>query len=209
MVPGEPLGSVAYKQAADVLRKQKCPVQAALPAGDPDVAGKSLEVFGPAALCVSMLYPPTMGRSPEELLRVLESLRTTTLHDFVGTPAGWSPGQDVVILPEVSDEEAQRRLRGGTFEAVAPYLRLAPDPGKVSPRKDAAAIRTGKAGPALAGPEPAGLDERELGPKLAISDELADDAKVLLQASSENSGASARASVVRFAGDLTAASPRD
>ena len=120
------------------------------------MVAKAIEVFGPAALCVSMMYPPTMGRSPEELLRSLESLTTTTLHDFVGTPAGWSPGQDVVILPEVSDEEARGRLVGGTFDAVAPYLRLAPDPGHEAEAEEEAEEKSAGGGAAGATGEGAG-----------------------------------------------------
>jgi alkyl hydroperoxide reductase subunit AhpC len=83
--------------------------------------------WGSRALVLAMHYPPTVGRSWTEVVRAIDSLRTSEAEPSVGTPAGWVAGEDVVVLPTVSDDEARARLPGG-FRSVRPYLRLAPDP---------------------------------------------------------------------------------
>jgi thioredoxin-dependent peroxiredoxin len=90
-------------------------------------AGTRPRNWGPRALVLAMHYPPTVGRSWTEVVRAIDSLRTSEAEPSVGTPAGWVAGEDVVVLPSVSDDEARARLPGG-FRTVRPYLRLAPDP---------------------------------------------------------------------------------
>lgn len=76
-------------------------------------------------LKLTLTYPASTGRNFLELLRVLDSLQLTAVHQ-VATPADWKPGEDVIIVPAVSDEEAQKRFPG--FVAKKPYLRVVPQP---------------------------------------------------------------------------------
>jgi alkyl hydroperoxide reductase subunit AhpC len=73
-------------------------------------------------------YPQTTGRNFDEILRVLDSLQLTDQYK-VATPVNWKQGEDVIIVPAVSDEEAKSRFPGG-WKALKPYLRLTPQPGK-------------------------------------------------------------------------------
>ena len=57
-------------------------------------------------------YPQTAGRNFDEILRVIDSLQLTDAHR-VATPVNWKPGEDVIIVPAVSDEEARRAFPGG------------------------------------------------------------------------------------------------
>jgi len=77
----------------------------------------------------TLTYPASTGRNFDELLRVIDSLQLTDSHK-VATPADWTDGDDVVILPSLQDpaEIAQRFPKG--FKAVKPYLRLTPQPNK-------------------------------------------------------------------------------
>jgi len=73
-----------------------------------------------------MTYPMTVGRNFAEVLRALDGLQTS-MSKGVATPANWQPGEDVIIPPTVSDEDAKAKF--GSFNAVFPYLRFtkAPD----------------------------------------------------------------------------------
>ncbi len=73
-----------------------------------------------------LTYPASTGRNFHELLRVLDSLQLTARH-AVATPANWEQGQDVIVLPSLSDEEAQLRFPKG-FVKKKPYLRVTPQP---------------------------------------------------------------------------------
>ena len=72
-----------------------------------------------------MAYPMTTGRNFNELLRILESMQLTLAHK-VATPADWTPGEDVIITPAVSNEEAKEKF--GEFDAKLPYLRVTKQP---------------------------------------------------------------------------------
>ena len=67
-----------------------------------------------------LTYPMTTGRNFDEILRALDSIQLTAKHQ-VATPAQWKPGEDVIITPAVSNEDARQRF--GDFEQVLPYLR--------------------------------------------------------------------------------------
>ena len=73
-------------------------------------------------------YPPSTGRDFNEIVRVIDSLQLTDTHK-VATPANWKQGDDVVIVPAVSDEEAKTRFPKG-WRALRPYLRLTPQPNR-------------------------------------------------------------------------------
>lgn len=73
-----------------------------------------------------IVYPMTTGRNFDEVLRLLDSLQLTAKHN-VATPVNWKPGEDVIIPPAVSDEEAKRKYPQG-FKTVKPYLRVVTQP---------------------------------------------------------------------------------
>ncbi len=75
---------------------------------------------------LSLTYPMTTGRNFDEVLRVLDSIQLTAKHK-VATPVNWKPGEEVIIVPTVSDEEAKQKYPGG-WKAPKPYLRLVPQP---------------------------------------------------------------------------------
>jgi len=74
---------------------------------------------------LTLTYPASTGRNFAELLRVIDSLQLTAQHQ-VATPADWKAGEDVIIVPAVSDEDAKKRFPG--FVAKKPYLRVTPQP---------------------------------------------------------------------------------
>ena len=75
---------------------------------------------------LQLTYPMSTGRNFAELLRVIDSLQLTSGHK-VATPADWQQGEDVIILPSVSDDEAKTLFPDG-WDVVKPYLRRVPDP---------------------------------------------------------------------------------
>jgi alkyl hydroperoxide reductase subunit AhpC len=75
---------------------------------------------------LTLTYPASTGRNFDELLRVIDSLQLTDKHK-VATPVDWKHGDDVIIVPAVSDEDAHKLFPNG-FDAKKPYLRLVPDP---------------------------------------------------------------------------------
>ena len=76
-------------------------------------------------LKLTLTYPASTGRNFLELLRSIDSLQLTAKHS-VATPADWKQGEDVIIVPAVSDEDAQKRFPG--YVAKKPYLRVTPQP---------------------------------------------------------------------------------
>ena len=77
---------------------------------------------------LTFTYPASTGRNFLEILRVIDSLQLTAKHS-VATPANWQDGEDVIIVPAVSDEEAKAKFPKG-WNAVKPYLRITPQPNK-------------------------------------------------------------------------------
>jgi thioredoxin-dependent peroxiredoxin len=88
---------------------------------------RTVFVIGPDRKIKLMLsYPMGTGRNFHEVLRVLDSLQLTAKHP-VATPVNWKPGEDVIIVPALSDEEAKKRFAGG-WKTVKPYLRVVSAP---------------------------------------------------------------------------------
>ena len=88
---------------------------------------RSVFVIGPdKKVKLTITYPQSTGRNFEEILRVIDSLQLTARHK-VSTPVNWKQGEDVIIIPAVSDEEAAQRFPEG-WTALTPYLRLVPQP---------------------------------------------------------------------------------
>ena len=88
---------------------------------------RTVFVIGPdKKVKLSLTYPMTTGRNFDEILRSLDSIQLTATHQ-VATPANWKHGEDVIITPAVSNEDAKERF--GDYEAVLPYLRKTKMPG--------------------------------------------------------------------------------
>lgn len=88
---------------------------------------RSVFIVGPDKKIKLMLtYPMTTGRNFDEILRVLDSMQLTAKHK-VATPVNWKNGDDVIIVPSVSDEEAKGMFAGG-WKTLKPYLRLVKQP---------------------------------------------------------------------------------
>lgn len=90
---------------------------------------RSLFVIGPdKTIKLTITYPASTGRNFHEILRVIDSLQLTANHS-VATPANWEEGQDVIVVPAVSTEDAIKKFPKGV-KVVKPYLRYTPQPNK-------------------------------------------------------------------------------
>jgi thioredoxin-dependent peroxiredoxin len=88
---------------------------------------RSVFVIGPDKKVKLMItYPASTGRNFDELLRVIDSLQLTAKHS-VATPVNWKHGDDVIIVPSVSDEDAKKKFPEG-WKTLKPYLRVVPQP---------------------------------------------------------------------------------
>jgi thioredoxin-dependent peroxiredoxin len=75
---------------------------------------------------LTLTYPASTGRNFDEILRVIDSLQLTDQYK-VATPVNWKPGDDVIIVPSVNNEDAKKLFPGGWNE-IKPYLRVVPSP---------------------------------------------------------------------------------
>jgi thioredoxin-dependent peroxiredoxin len=88
---------------------------------------RTVFVIGPdKKIKLQLSYPMSTGRNFEEILRVIDSLQLTAKHK-VATPANWKPGDDVIILPAVSNDEAKQKYPEG-WKSPKPYLRIVKQP---------------------------------------------------------------------------------
>ena len=88
---------------------------------------RTVFIIGPDKKIKLMLtYPMSTGRNFDEVLRVLDSIQLTARHQ-VATPVNWAAGEDCIIVPAVSDEEAKARFPKG-WKTIKPYLRVVPQP---------------------------------------------------------------------------------
>jgi len=93
------------------------------------VTVRNVFIIGPdKKVKLIIVYPQSAGRNFQEILRVLDSLQLSAGYS-VSTPADWKDGDDVIIMPAVSDEDAKQKFPKG-FTALRPYLRLTPQPNK-------------------------------------------------------------------------------
>ena len=93
------------------------------------VTVRSVYVIGPDKKIKLMItYPASTGRNFDEILRVIDSLQLTSNYS-VATPVNWKDGDDCIIVPSLSDEQAKEKFPAG-FKTVKPYLRITPQPNK-------------------------------------------------------------------------------
>ena len=93
---------------------------------------RTVYVVGPDKLIKAMLiYPMSSGRNFDEVLRLLDSIQLTAKHS-VATPVNWKQGEDCIIVPSLSDEQAREKFPGG-WKTVKPYLRTVPQPKDEAP----------------------------------------------------------------------------
>ncbi|MDH3581512.1 MAG: peroxiredoxin [Hyphomicrobiales bacterium] len=91
---------------------------------------RNVYVIGPDKAVKAMIaYPMSTGRNFDEVLRLMDSCQLTANHQ-VATPVNWKHGEDVIIVPAVSDEEAKKKYPDG-WEAPKPYIRIVPQPAAV------------------------------------------------------------------------------
>lgn len=91
---------------------------------------RNVFVVGPdKKIKLIIVYPMSTGRNFDEVLRVIDSMQLTAKHS-VATPVNWKDGEDCIIVPAVSDEDAKEKFPAG-WKAVKPYLRVTPQPNKV------------------------------------------------------------------------------
>jgi alkyl hydroperoxide reductase subunit AhpC len=88
---------------------------------------RNVFVIGPdKKIKLVLVYPMTVGRNFDEVLRVVDSLQRTAVHK-VATPAQWTPGDDVIIAGSVTNDQAKELWPEG-WESPKPYIRIVPDP---------------------------------------------------------------------------------
>ena len=90
---------------------------------------RSVFIIGPdKKIKLTLTYPASTGRNFNEILRVVDSLQLTANYS-VATPADWKDGEDVIVVPAVSTEDAEKKFTKG-LRIVKPYLRYTPQPNK-------------------------------------------------------------------------------
>jgi alkyl hydroperoxide reductase subunit AhpC len=90
---------------------------------------RNVFVIGPdKKIKLMIIYPMSTGRNFDEILRVIDSIQLTAQYS-VATPVNWKDGDDVIIVPSLSDDAAKEKFPGG-WKTVKPYLRVVPQPNK-------------------------------------------------------------------------------
>ena len=100
------------------------------PSANADLTVRSVYVIDPdKKIRANITYPPSTGRNFDEVVRLLDSLQLTD-HYKVAPPVNWTDGDDVIVLPSVTDPQDLSRLFPKGFEEIKPYLRTTPQPNK-------------------------------------------------------------------------------
>jgi thioredoxin-dependent peroxiredoxin len=121
--------TVNYPLLADADRKVSDLYGMVHPNANAKVTVRTVFVIDPQKkLRLTLTYPPSTGRNFDEILRVIDSLQLTDNYG-VATPVNWKDGDDVVVVPSISTEEAKQKFSKGLTE-VKPYLRMTPQPNK-------------------------------------------------------------------------------
>ena len=121
--------NLAFPMIADPDRKVSELYDMIHPNALDNMTVRSVFVIGPdKKVKLTLTYPASTGRNFDEILRVIDSLQLTANYS-VATPANWQDGDDCIVVPALSDEEATEKFPQG-FTAVKPYLRVTPQPNK-------------------------------------------------------------------------------
>lgn len=121
--------NLAFPMIADPERKVAELYDMIHPNALDNMTVRSVFVIGPdKKVKLTLTYPASTGRNFDEILRVIDSLQLTANYS-VATPANWQDGDDCIVVPALSDEEATEKFPQG-FTAVKPYLRVTPQPNK-------------------------------------------------------------------------------
>ncbi len=121
--------NLAFPMIADPDRKVSELYDMIHPNALDNMTVRSVFVIGPdKKVKLTLTYPASTGRNFDEILRVIDSLQLTANYS-VATPANWQDGEDCIVVPALSDEEATEKFPQG-FTAVKPYLRVTPQPNK-------------------------------------------------------------------------------
>lgn len=100
------------------------------PNADPKVTVRAVYVIDPnKKIRASIIYPPSAGRNFDEVLRLIDSLQLTDSYK-VATPVNWQDGEDVIIVPSITDPEEIKQLFPKGHTEIKPYLRTTPQPNK-------------------------------------------------------------------------------
>jgi thioredoxin-dependent peroxiredoxin len=119
--------AVNFPMIADADRKVSTLYGMIHPNASDTFTVRSLFIIDPnKKIRLTITYPASTGRNFDEVLRVIDSLQLTDKHK-VATPVNWKQGEDVIIVPSVKDEDAQKLFPKG-WKALKPYLRLVPQP---------------------------------------------------------------------------------
>ncbi|MCC5996562.1 MAG: peroxiredoxin [Oceanicaulis sp.] len=114
---------------ADVDRKVSALYQMIHPNADPKLTVRAVYVIDPnKKIRATFTYPPSAGRNFNEVLRLLDSLQLTDGYK-VATPVNWEDGEDVIVVPSLSDADADKLFPKG-YKKLKPYLRVTPQPNK-------------------------------------------------------------------------------
>lgn len=120
---------VEFPLIADPDRKVATLYNMIHPNADAKVTVRAVYVIDPnKKIRASIIYPPSAGRNFDEILRLIDSLHLTDGYK-VATPVNWQVGEDVIIVPSVSDEDADKMFPKG-YKTIKPYLRTTPQPDK-------------------------------------------------------------------------------
>ena len=121
--------TVNFPIIADSDRKVATAYDMIHPNADTTATVRSVFVIGPdKKIKLTLTYPASTGRNFDEILRVIDSLQLTAIHKLA-TPADWKNGQDCIVVPAVSDEDAAKLFPKGVRK-IKPYLRYTPQPSR-------------------------------------------------------------------------------
>ena len=121
--------TVNFPMIADPERKIATLYDMIHPNASDNLTVRSVFVIGPdKKVKLTLTYPASTGRNFDELLRAIDSLQLTANYQ-VATPANWKDGEDCIIVPAVTNEEADTKFPKG-YKTIKPYLRVTPQPNK-------------------------------------------------------------------------------
>lgn len=121
--------SVNFPIIADTDKKVSELYSMIHPKADPKMTVRAVYIIDPdKKIRATFTYPPSAGRNFTEILRLLDSLQLTSGYK-VATPVNWQEGEDVIVVPTLSDAEADKLFPKG-YKTIKPYLRVTPQPNK-------------------------------------------------------------------------------